>query len=103
MNLVELTSGGRPSGELLAWSEDESKKYLHGLVTECVHANKCEGHAVYCMHDDGPRKCGKLWGDGNLDGDCKLFETNKHFNGTVLGTFEHLLSLGLAKIEESEK
>lgn len=108
MNLVEMVTGGRPDEESEAWAEDADMRLLHGRVTQCRHANQCEGHAVYCMHDDGPRKCGRLWQDGCLNADpemyadpCQLFEENEHWQGGRLPTFKHLLAKGLAHIEDA--
>jgi len=56
-NLVELLEEPKPSG--------------------CKFGNLVEGHAIYCHHEDGPRKCNQFRRGDPLE-DCELFvkETN---------------------------
>jgi hypothetical protein len=55
MNLVEMIS-------------DEQEP------SPCIWGNVVVGHACYCHHDDGPRKCRLYWGGVEEMKTCDMFE-----------------------------
>ena len=54
----------------------------------CIYGVRVDGHAVYCNHPEGPRKCrhSGYWGRayslafGMADENCELFEPNPNYH-----------------------
>ena len=40
----------------------------------CSHGNVVIGHACYCHHPDGPRKCMLYWGGVEEIKTCEMFQ-----------------------------
>lgn len=64
MNLVELLSDG-----------DEQ------MPSPCDHGNVVIGHACYCHHPNGPRKCRLYWGGVEEMQTCEMFALRPALKG----------------------
>jgi hypothetical protein len=81
---------------------------VFGQVNPCKFGEQCGGHACYCNHPKGGRKCYRSWYTGGQepDNECELFEMNPYwrqvsddFYENRDATIKHLREQGLLKEE----
>ena len=55
---------------LVEWMAEEDEQES----SPCAFGNVVKGHACYCHHDDGPRKCHLYWEGVDKMRACKMFK-----------------------------
>ena len=75
---------------------------VFGMINPCRFGDQCEGHACYCNHPDGPRKCRKSWyyGGEERDQDCEYYEPNPHWQEAESGDYYEGRTRTLAHMRE---